>query len=86
MSDYVSCPTCRGRGLLALEDAQRIEIHDLVIADERRQQRCAQEERVMAAQMARVEDARRRQEDLERTVFGLLGPAAEGTEPASDRA
>jgi len=74
MSDYVSCPTCHGRGLLLLEDAQRLEIHDLVMADEQRQQRRAQEERIIAAQMARVEAARRRQEDLELAVFGAKPP------------
>jgi hypothetical protein len=27
MSDYLSCPTCRGRGLIRLEDAQAVEAH-----------------------------------------------------------
>ena len=71
MSDYVSCPACHGRGLLPLEDAQRINVHDLVIADERaaeRQQADADRQRILLE--ARMRAAQHSQAKLDALVFG----------------
>jgi uncharacterized Zn finger protein (UPF0148 family) len=35
MSNYVSCPACKGRGLIPLEQAEAIKAHVSVTADER---------------------------------------------------
>jgi len=36
MSDYVSCPTCHGKGLVPLEEAARIEQHENAFVEQAR--------------------------------------------------
>jgi uncharacterized Zn finger protein (UPF0148 family) len=81
MSDYVTCPTCKGKGLVPLEDAEAIEAHASVTANE--VQRAAWEHRLemvrrdneiraMSAMTdaEREERARRRLAELEAAAFG----------------
>ena len=37
MTDYVNCPACKGKGVLPLEEARRIESHADAAADEARE-------------------------------------------------
>jgi len=87
MSDYVSCPTCQGKGLIPLEDAAAIEAHASVTASEA--QRAAWEHRAEMVRLdneararnleARKADAEKRFAELEAACFGPPRTAAEGT-------
>ena len=39
MSDYVNCPACHGKGVIPLEEARRIEAHQMVTRDEQAAER-----------------------------------------------
>lgn len=84
MSDYVSCPACKGKGLIPLEDAEAIKAHASVTASEAQQ--AAWEHRrdmvrldneVRARNLeARKADAEKRFADLEAACWGRSGPEA----------
>ena len=84
MSDYVSCPTCKGNGLIPLEDAEAIEAHASVTASDA--QRAAWEHRRDMVRLdneararnleARKADAEKRFAELEAACFGDAGSGA----------
>jgi hypothetical protein len=85
MSDYVSCPICKGTGLIPLQDAEAIEAHASVTASEtqrvawehqREMVRRDNELRAMSLE-ARQEQARQRLAGLEAAVFGPPRPVTE---------
>lgn len=71
MTDYVSCPACHGKGLLPLEEAERIRAHDRVTGDEQAGRQRREEAELRRADLAarleakRAEAARRRQVQAE---------------------
>jgi hypothetical protein len=70
MSDYVSCPTCQGRGLVPLADAEAIEAHSAASWNEaQREQRERQTVIVRANFDARVAAAEARSAAIEAAVF-----------------
>jgi hypothetical protein len=87
MSDYVSCPACKGKGLIPLEDAEVIEAHASVTASDaqraawehqREMVRRDNELRAMNLE-ARQEQARKRLAELETAAFGPPRTVTEDT-------
>lgn len=44
MADYVSCPACHGKGLIPLEQAARIEVHDTANWEAKRREQAERDE------------------------------------------
>jgi hypothetical protein len=73
MTDYASCPHCKGSGLIPLADAECEDAHRG--ADYRAEQEAQREreQQVHAANLTvRLDDAERRYEAMQRAVYGGL--------------
>jgi hypothetical protein len=75
VSDYVSCPACKGKGIIPLEDAARIKTHARVEADERwhaeQERKRELNQQVLAATLeAKKKKAEDRLAAIERAAFG----------------
>jgi len=94
VSDYVSCPSCRGRGLIPLEKAQQIGAHAQAEADDR--QRAAWEHRAGMVRQdnelrqrtveQRKKDAEDRLRKLEELVSGKPAGPQTSHDPRDQRA
>ena len=79
MSDYVPCRACGGKGLISLEDYERVTAH--IVANSRARRQGQQEmdrlrkEAVAGAALRRVTEAGERQRELEALVYGSPPPA-----------
>ncbi len=69
MTDYVSCPTCHGRGLIPAEDAAVIEAHaSTEYSETQKLQRLREQEMHEKLLAAKLADAAARQASLDRAT------------------
>lgn len=71
MADYVNCPTCHGRDLIPLADAEAITAHAEATAQAAQEQRRAREAAVLEARLAvAMKAADNRMAAIEAAVYG----------------
>lgn len=77
MADYANCPTCHGRGLIPLADAEAIAAHTEANADLAQMSRRQLEQEALQLRLrGRTAAAEKRLAEVEAAIHGIYGPVA----------